>query len=82
MACGRSGGAIKRRFVRLLFPEIRDWSGEVRVTGPVGGARGPIVVSIRSDADWKGELLPCVVEGSEDGLLWAPTDAVLVREPI
>lgn len=56
-------------YMRLRFPELRDWSGEVRVSASEGDPAEPLVVSVWSDAG-SGPPLDVRIEESQDGVHW------------
>ena len=60
----------KAGFVRLRFPELRDWSGEVRVSGLADTRAESLVVSVLSDPG-SGPPLDVRIEESADGVDWA-----------
>lgn len=64
----------KTGFVRLRFPELRDWSGEVRVSGLADAGAESLVVSILSDPG-SGPPLDVRIEQSADGVDWAEVPA-------
>lgn len=57
-------------FVRLKFPSLQDWKGNVHVTGDVDDPAGSLVVAVVSDAAFQGVPLDVRIEESSDGVNW------------
>jgi hypothetical protein len=76
--------ATKTGYLRLRFPELRDWSGEIHVTGVAGDPTASLLVSVRSDAGFAP--LDVRIEESRDGVSWTqcapPTRRVDVVEDL
>jgi len=70
--------STKSAFMRLRFLELRDWSGEVRISGLADEPARPLVVSVASDQG-SGPPLDLRVEESADGVEWKPSGRAMVR---
>lgn len=55
--------------LRLCFPELRDWSGEVRISGVADDPSAPLAISVSSDPGF-GPPLDIRIEESTDGIDW------------
>ena len=56
-------------YLRLRFPELRDWSGEVHVTGLADDPVASLLVTVRSDAGFAP--LEVRIEESADRVCWS-----------
>ena len=67
----------KTGYVRLRFPELRDWSGTVFISGPADGEEGSFNVAVVSDSFFADAApLACVIETSDDGVDWTSAGEV------
>jgi hypothetical protein len=60
----------KSGYMRLRFPELRDWSGVVHVSGSVDDPAAPLFVRLSSDPGFAGATFEVRVEESADGIDW------------
>lgn len=56
-------------YLRLRFPELRDWSGEIHVTGLADDPLASLLVTVRSDAGFAP--LDVRIEESADRVSWS-----------
>lgn len=56
-------------YLRLRFPELRDWSGEIHVTGLADDPVASLLVTVRSDAGFA--RLDVRIEESADRVCWS-----------
>ncbi len=56
-------------YLRLRFPELRDWSGEIHVTGLADDPLASLLVTVRSDAGFAP--LDVRIEESADRVCWS-----------